>query len=80
MIDPDLRKLNKDELIRLMELPNHLRNTMLALIGLGEATATEVSRKTGKARATESHCLNMLVLMKLVRKRKKGRTAYFSPR
>lgn len=39
----DLRKLEKETLIRLMGLPNHLRETMLAVLALGEATATEIS-------------------------------------
>ena len=78
---PDLSKLDKEELIRLMELPNHLRETMLAVIALDrEVTATDVSRRTGKARATESNVLNQLVRLTYLEKRKKGRTAYFSPK
>ena len=73
---PDLRKLDKDELIRLMELPNHLRKTMLAIIALGEATATEVSEQTGKARASES---DQLERMGYLKRRYAGKKVYFSP-
>ena len=75
---PDLRNLDKEELIRLMELPNHLRETMLAAIALGEATATDVSKQTGKARASESHHLNELERMGYLKRRYESRKVYFS--
>ena len=75
---PDLHKLDKDELIRLMELPNHLRETMLAVIALGEATAIEVSEQTGKSRSSESHHLNELERMGCLNKRYASRKVYFS--
>ena len=78
MKKPDLRKLSKEDLIRLMELPNHLRETMLAVIALGEATATEVSKQTGKARASESDYLNQLERMGYLKRRYSGRYVYFS--
>ena len=78
MKKPDLRKLGKDQLIRLMELPNHLRNTMLAVIALGEATATEVSEQTGKARSSESDYLNQLQRMGYLKRRYASRKIYFS--
>ena len=58
MKKPDLNKLGKKQLIRLIELPNHLKETMLAVIALGETTATEVAKETGKSRSSESDHLN----------------------
>ena len=78
MKKPEIRKLSKEDLIRLMELPNHLRETMLAVIALGEATATEVSEQTGKARASESDYLNQLERMGYLKRRYSGRYVYFS--
>jgi len=74
----DLHKLKKEDLIRLMELPNHLRESMLAIIALGEATALDVSKQTGKSRASESDYLNQLFRMRYLKKRKRDRTAIFS--
>lgn len=76
---PDLRKLDKEKLIRLMELPNHLRETMLAVIALGEATATDVSEQTGKSRSSESDYLNQLERMGYLKRRYSTRKIYFSP-
>ena len=75
----DLRKLEKETLIRLMELPNHLRETMLAVLALGEATASEVSLQTGKARASESNRLNQLERMGYLKRRYAARKVVFSP-
>ena len=80
MKKPDLRRLDKEELIRLMELPNHLRETMLAVIALGEATATEVSKQTGKARPSESDHLNQLKRMGCLKTRRAKRQVYYSPK
>ena len=79
MKEPDLSKLDKQQLIRLIKLPNHLRETMLALIALGEATAKEVSEQTGKARASESDHLNQLERMGYLKKRYASRKVYYSP-
>ena len=79
MKEPDLRKLDKDQLIRLMELPNHLRETMLAVIALGEATAAEVAEHSGKARSSESEYLNQLRRMDYLKRRFSSRNACFSP-
>ena len=76
---PDLHNLDKDQLIRLMELPNHLRETMLAVIALGEATATEVSKQTGKGRSSESRILNQLERMGYLKRRYSRRKVYFYP-
>lgn len=74
----ELSNLEKNELIRLIALPNHLKETMLALISLGEATATEVAKETGKARASESNYLNQLRRMGYVKRRYAHRKVYFS--
>jgi len=76
---PDLRKLDKEKLIRLMELPNHLRETMLAVIALEEGTATDVSGQTGKSRSSESDYLNQLERMGYLKRRYSTRKIYFSP-
>ena len=80
MKKPDLHRLEKDQLIRLIELPNHLRETMLAVISFGEATATEVSKQTGKARSSESDYLNQLRRMGYLKKRYASRKVYYSPK
>ena len=65
-------------LFRILELPKHLQTTVLTLLKLGRATATEISEATEKARAVESAYLNQLVVMKIVCKERKGRKAYFT--
>ena len=61
----------------LLGLPDHLRKSALALATLGEATATDLSKETGRVRAVESDYLNQLVAMGLVKKKRKGRDVYF---
>ncbi len=61
----------------LLGLPDHLRKSALALASLREATATDLSRETGRVRAVESDYLNQLVSMSLVKKKRKGRDVYF---
>ncbi len=64
--------------ITLLSLPDHLRRTAIALAKLGgEATAEEVSKETGRARAVESAYLNQLVAMGYIAKKRKGRKVYF---
>ena len=75
---PDLRKLDKDELIRLMDLPNHLRKTMLVVIALGEVTATDVSKQTGKSRSSESDYMNQLERLGFLKRRYVERKVYFA--
>ena len=65
-------------LFRILELPKHLQTSVLTLLKLGYATATEISESTGKARAVESAYLNQLVVMKIARKERKARKAFFS--
>lgn len=59
-------------------LPEHLRSTMIAVQQLGKATTSEVAERTGRSRSAESRYLNDLVRMGRLKKRKVGRTAYFS--
>jgi predicted transcriptional regulator len=61
----------------LLGLPDHLRKSALALSTLSEATATDLSRETGRVRAVESDYLNQLVSMGLIKKKRKGRDVYF---
>ena len=79
MKKPDLNKLGKKQLIRLIELPNHLKESMLAVIALGEVTATEVAKETGKSRASESDHLNQLERIGYLNRRYSARKVYFSP-
>lgn len=65
-------------LYRVLEFPKHLQTTVLTLLKLGRATASEVAEHTLKARAVESAYLNQLVVMKVVRKERRGRKAFFS--
>ncbi|WP_290597531.1 MULTISPECIES: hypothetical protein [unclassified Archaeoglobus] len=59
------------------ELPENLRKTALILIKLGEATADEVAKVSGRKRSTESYYLNLLTSLKLAKKKKVGRKIYF---
>jgi predicted transcriptional regulator len=61
----------------LLSLPDHLRKSALALSTLREATATDLSKETGRVRAVESDYLNQLVSMGLVKKKRKGRDVHF---
>jgi len=53
---------------RILDFPKHLQTTVLVLMRLGKATASEVSSVTGKARAVESAYLNQLYVMKIASK------------
>ena len=61
----------------LLSLPDHLRKTALALTEVGEATATDISQKTGRVRAAESDYLNQLVNKGYVKKKRKSHDVYF---
>jgi hypothetical protein len=61
----------------LLELPDNLRKTILAISELGEATAEEVAAKTGRTRNIESVYLNQLVRSKHLIKSRRGRKIYF---
>jgi len=61
----------------LLTLPDHLRQTAIAVSARGSATAKEVASETGRTRAAESDYLNQLVKMGYLSKKRKGRTVYF---
>jgi len=61
----------------LLSLPDHLRKSALSLATLGEGTATDISKETGRVRAVESDYMNQLVSMGLIKKKRKGRDVYF---
>jgi len=64
---------------RAAALPDRLRGTMMILIEMGEASASQVAERTGRTRVAESVALNELARLGFVEKRKKGRTVYFKP-
>lgn len=68
------------EMADLLQLPDHLRGTLIALSETREATASEVAEKTGKVRNIESVYLNQLERMGLVEKFRRGRRIYFRTR
>ena len=61
----------------LLELPDNLRETMLALIKLKRADASDVAKITGRGRAIESHYLTTLARMGYVKKRRVGRRVIY---
>jgi len=65
---------------RAAALPDKLRRTMMILIELGEASASQVAERTGRTRVAESVALNELTRLGFVEKRKKGRIVYFKAR
>jgi hypothetical protein len=58
-------------------LPDHLRRTYTIITSMGQCTANQVSAKTGRARAVESHYLNVLTTMGWLTKERIGRDAIF---
>jgi hypothetical protein len=60
--------LSKKHLYKVLEFPKHLQVSIIALVKLGSACAQEVAAVTGKSRAVESHYLNLLTVMRIVRK------------
>ena len=64
--------------MELLELPDNLRKTVMAVSELGEATAEDVAEKTSRIRNIESHYLNTLVQMDHLEKKRKGRKVYFT--
>lgn len=61
----------------LLSLPDHLRKSAMAISELKEATASQVSEKTGRVRAAESDYLNQLVSQGYLKKKRKGHDVYF---
>lgn len=66
------------DVMTLLTLPDHLRETATALFEMGSATAEDLAKKTHKERAVESNYLNQLVRMGHVVKNRSGRKVYFS--
>lgn len=60
-----------------LKLDDHHRSSYLEVVRVGEATATEVARVTGRVRAIESTRLNSLVRMGFLRRRHRGREVVF---
>ena len=61
----------------LLDLPDTIRRTLLALQGLGESTSEEVSKKTGRTRSIETVYLNQLHRLKHVSRQRKSRKVYY---
>ena len=64
----------------LLQLPDHLRKTMITLSEMGQATAAELAEKTGRVRNLESSYLNQLERMGLIERFRKGRKVFFRAR
>ena len=63
----------------LLEIPNHLRKSLVTLVELGGfATSLQVSMKTGRRRAVESSHLNELARLGWLEKRREARNVVFS--
>jgi len=60
-----------------VSLPEHVRQTMQSIVTFGEATALQVSEKTGRSRAAESDYLNQLVDRGYLKKIRRGREIVF---
>lgn len=65
------------DVMTLLALPDHLRKTAMVICRRNAATADEVAKETGRARAVESSYLNQLVNLGHIRKRKDGRKTCF---
>jgi hypothetical protein len=70
-------KLTQNERLMLLRLPTHLAKTYFTLQDAKKATATQISKLTGKARPVESSYLNQLVTMGFCLKIRNGREAVF---
>ncbi len=84
-IETELEEIRKQilepELIgpkSLVELPDHLRKTAMGLMRIGQGTASDVSRRTGRARAVESGYLNQLERQGFVTSFRRSRQKFFS--
>jgi len=69
-------KLEPDAMT-LLSLPRSLRQTVMVLYKLKEATAEDLARETNRLRAVESASANQLVRMGYLKKRREGRKVYF---
>jgi len=80
--EPKMEQEKEEELgaldvMTLLSLPDHLRKSAMVICKVGGATASEVARETGRARAVESGYLNQLVTMGHIKRRREGRKVYF---
>ena len=83
----ELRQANEKEIqklpdtpldvITLLNMPDHLRKTAIAICRSGRATAEEIANQTNRARAMESSYLNQLVIMGYLKKQRKGKKTCF---
>jgi ArsR family transcriptional regulator, lead/cadmium/zinc/bismuth-responsive transcriptional repressor len=65
--------------LTLMDLPDHLRKTAIALLELKRATAEQVADATGNSRSIESAYLNQLERQKLIHK-ERGKLDHENPK
>ncbi len=63
--------------VYLLKFPDSLRQTMLAMDKLKEATTGQVAEETGRSRSVESIHLNQLERMGYIEKFRRGRKVYF---
>jgi len=68
----NVEQLSQERRILLSMLPSHLLRTYFALETLKEASASQVSEITKRARAVESSYLNQLVRMGIIDSEKRG--------
>jgi hypothetical protein len=62
---------------KLIDLPDHLRKTYLAVAFKGECDAAKVANLTGRCRAIESNYLNQLSRMGWLNRRRIAKTVHF---
>lgn len=65
------------DVLSLLNLPIHLRKTVIALYKLEKATAYELSVETKRLRAVESASANQLTRMGYLKKKRQGHKVYF---
>ena len=65
------------DVLSLLNLPVHLRKTVIALYKLEKATADELSAETKRLRAVESASANQLTRMGYLKKKRQGHKVYF---
>jgi len=75
-ISKDIQMTLRNKILKLSS--NELR-TLRILVEEGKATATEISKVSGRQRATESALLNLLVDKELVSKENLGKSVVFAP-
>jgi hypothetical protein len=75
--EKEAAELGALDVMTLLSLPDHLRKSAMVICKISEATANEVAKETGRARAVESGYLNQLATMGHLKRRRKGRKVYF---